>query len=238
MGAMAEPGRQRKRKWRRRIARMAAAGAIVSAGVLILPWLWIGLFEPGPREVELPALPDREHWDVYVVVQARHTTIVVEQPPGWNLGPPGDREAAYLEYGWGDRDWYFAQERGIANAVTAGLLPTSSVVHVAGHAHPPHESQPGHPVYHREFDPAQFRRLLVSIEETFAAPPAEREPLPKNVYRGRFYEARPAYIFWRNCNSWTLNRLARADDAHSAFGVVTEKSAVERLRGFTLVHDR
>lgn len=45
--------------------------------------------------------------------------------------------ARYLEFGWGDRAFYMAREQSAWLALRAVLLPTDSVMHVAGYAEPP-----------------------------------------------------------------------------------------------------
>ena len=67
------------------------------------PLLLAALVPEGrPPLAPLPPPPPGSY-TVLVVDWGLHTAIVVEQPPGWRLGPPGTETAPFVEVAWGDR---------------------------------------------------------------------------------------------------------------------------------------
>ncbi|MEA5411452.1 aminotransferase class V-fold PLP-dependent enzyme, partial [Synechococcus sp. BA-120 BA3] len=92
--------------------------------------------EPRAPRVRLPQ-PPAGSYTVLVADWGHHTAIVVQQPPGWRLGPPGAEAAPFLEVGWGDRRYFHGGERSPQTLVAALFLPTDSVLFLAGHPDPP-----------------------------------------------------------------------------------------------------
>jgi hypothetical protein len=85
----------------RRLARWALV-AVLAFTVLFPVFYAITVPEQLGAAATLPNVPDGTY-RVYVVDWGYHTAIVVPQPTGWTLGPPGKEQAPLLEYAWGDR---------------------------------------------------------------------------------------------------------------------------------------
>ncbi len=218
------------RSWLAWLGRAALVGTI---GLLALPPVVIAVYTPAAGPVQLPPpVEDQRRYGVYVLDSGIHTAIVIEQPQGWQLGPPGQEEATYVEYGWGDRAWYMEDKRGPLTVVSTVALPSESVTYVEGRA-TPHSG--GRTMLWRQVPAEQLARLVQALETSMQRTKNGRraEPFPAVAHRpGRFYPAREFYIFWYDCNAWTVRQLAEAELATGPAGVVLSSQVPQRLVGF------
>lgn len=58
---------------------------------------------------------------------------------------------------------------------------------------------------------------------------------PVADYPGRFYPAYGSYLWWNDCNRWTVDRLHAAGLARSGVGVIVPGQVPARLIGFERV---
>ena len=181
----------------------------------------------------LPNVPNGTY-RVYVVDWGYHTAIVVPQPAGWTLGPPGEERAALLEYAWGDRRFYMESSYWPHSVYATLVLPTESVVYLDGRDAQPSFAR-ARAVYARDVDAVTLRALLGELERTFRHASDGRRVPPYSEhagYAGRFFPAYGRYLWTRNCNWWTAERLRSAGLARSGTGVVFAGQVGGRLRGF------
>lgn len=218
----------------RRWAKLAAVGVFVACVGFPVGYATV-VPEHRPALRQLPP-PPQTSYQVFVVDWGYHTAVVVEQPAGWRLGPPGDEAAPFLEYAWGDRAFYRDSDHRPGPLVAAVVLPTRSVLYLRGHAGPPRFAG-ADAVFARTVDGPTLRRLLHDLERTVGrASDGSRQP-PRRApgFEGAFYPAHGAYLWTRNCNWWTVARLASVDLASPPAGVVFTPQVPRRLRGFTSV---
>lgn len=185
----------------------------------------------------IPAADDARRYRVYVVGWGYHTSIIIEQPGGWALGPAGEERAPWVEYAWGDRRFYMESNYWPHAVLGALLWPTEGVMYVDGHWAAPSRLAARHDVYVREVSAGELRALAGSLERRFVRWGASRsEAFPAvSGYAGRFYPARERYIFWSNCNTWTLRMLRDAGYGGEPALVFLEPQVGGRLAGFTRV---
>lgn len=187
------------------------------------------------RAAPLPlAQPPSGSYRVLVVDWGLHTAIVVEQPPGWRLGPPGAEAAPFLELAWGDRRYYAEGQRRPDAVAATLLLPTASVLFLAAHPDPP-RLRGARRVLARQVDGPTLHRLLSGLEASVRRAPSggRADPLPQPVAgAARFFPAEGPYLWHRNCNWWTVRRLGEAGLAGPAWGVLLPLQVTARLRGF------
>lgn len=220
-----------------RLQRLHVALAAVIVVVLVFPGLYAALMpEPRAPLSGMPVPPAGEY-RVFVADWGYHTAVVVEQPRGWQLGPPRDERAPFLEYAWGDRR-FFMESNYWPHAVFATLiLPTASVVYLAGHPDPPRFAG-ARAVLARTVSASTVHALLTELERSIHRTPdgARVTALaPASGYRGRFYSAYGDYLWTRNCNWWIVTRLEAAGLAANPAGVVFTIQVPRRLRGFARV---
>ncbi len=190
------------------ICAVAIAGPLLD--VVLFSSACIAAFTPRPGPVAVGPVDASLTRRVYAFAWGHHSSIFVEQPPGWRLGPEGDEAAPFVEYGWGDRRFYFESNFAVHSLFASALLPTESVVYVCGHALPPNEEVIGADVYVRECGADELARLVTVLEGAMVrgangARPRALPPTPE--YPGRFYPGREYYVVWWNCNEWTVRML-------------------------------
>lgn len=213
-----------------RFVRGALLAALAFA--LLFPPLY-NLVVPEQRAdpVALP-LPPPGSYRVFVADWGYHTSIIVEQPAGWTLGPPGKERAPFLEYSWGDRLFYMESDY-LPQAVFATLvLPTPTVAYLDGWSSA--QFRGARSVYVRTIDAATTRDLLIDLERTFRRADGIRlVPYPAvSGYDGRFYPSHGRYFWIRDCNWWTVTRLASVHLAGRGVGVFFSGQVAHRLHGF------
>ena len=214
------------------IAVRALAAFLVFGLVFPLAYALVVPEERG-TEVALAAAPPGRY-RVLVADWGYHTAIILEQPRGWSMGPTGEEHAPFLEYAWGDRRFFMESNYG-PHAVFATLaLPTESVLYLDGRSDPPALGG-ARAVFSRTVDAATLHRLLRELERFVPrAPDGTRVASFAAVpgYEGRFYPARGRYLWTRNCNWWTVERLRAASLAGGSAGVIFSGQVAGRLRGF------
>jgi uncharacterized protein DUF2459 len=220
-------------RWRR-TGRVALAILVFMFG---FPIVYTALVpERRPPLADLTAVPNGAY-RVYVVDWGYHTAIIIQQPQYWRLGSPGEETAPFLEFAWGDRRFYYESDYW-PHAVFATLaLPTESVLYLDGRPDPP-PLRGARAAFYRVVDADTLRALLMEIERSArhdttgsrvsAYPPAAG-------YSGRFFAAHGSYLWTRNCNWWTVERLARVGLATRPTGVIITAQVPSRLRGFVRV---
>jgi uncharacterized protein (TIGR02117 family) len=207
--------------WRLRIAFLAVSLAACAA-----PW-------PLPADEGAP--PSRH---IHVVSNGWHTAIVVpwSEVTATALMPEAAdfAGARFLEFGWGDRDYYPARKVTLGLSLRAALTPSPAVMHLAGHAQVP-EPGAGREVKRVPLTEAGLRRLIGAIAAEFERPADDRAAaIGPGLYPfSRFYPARGRFHLFNTCNTWTARMLRAAGLDISAAGVVTANDLMTRLRAAT-----
>lgn len=220
---------------RRRLVRAAVVAATAVAAAIGLPALYMAVATPAPSAVVLPAAEPEVRLRVYVLAWGYHSSIFVEQAPGWRLGPEGDDAARIVEYGWGDRSFYMESNFCPESLLAAAFVPTPTVVYVRGHDRPPNEFVTGGVISVRECSSTEVLRLVAVLEGQMDRSADGQRPRaypPAEGYYGRFYPGREYYVIWWNCNEWTARMLRDAGMASSAAFVATPGQVTGRLVGF------
>jgi Protein of unknown function (DUF2459) len=178
--------------------------------------------------------PPPGRYRVFVADWGYHTSIVVEQPRGWRLGPAGEETAPFVEYAWGDRRFYYASDFRPHALFATLFLPTATVMYLDGRPDPP-QLGGARTVVARTVDAATLGTLLGELERSIRHTAAGRRAppyVPAPGYLGRFYPAHGVYLWARDCNWWTVARLHTMGLAGRAAGVVFSGQVAGRLRGF------
>ena len=165
-----------------------------------------GLFPPGPDEPTAA---------IYLVSHGWHAGLVIKRadiPAGvW----PQHNEfpgAEYLEVGWGDKDYYMTPDAGLGITLKAGLLPTSSVLHVVGFNASVTQYFPHSEIIRVDLSVAGLERLCRYIENSYARDEStSSQSLGPSLYgEGLFYLSRESYHAFNTCNAWTARALREA----------------------------
>lgn len=158
--------------------------------------------------------PENQH-AIYVSSISWHTGIVV---PGYSLPDSLWREGhlyediPYLEFGWGDTDYFTYDGFDLWYAIKAAFWPTSSALHL----NPIHQQVEEYyfdtDVVRIELNDEQLRRLsLYLIEELELDENGKIIPVAKGVYPdSHFYKGNSSYYFPKNSNVWAARAIQRA----------------------------
>lgn len=144
---------------------------------------------------------------VHVVAQGGHTGLAVRRADIPAALVPEKRDfpgADWLEFGWGDRDFYRARSVGPWITFKAAFLPTASAVHVEGVRGTPEAHFAGEVVAIPLSQPA-LEGLLRYVHEAFARPNGPAASLGRGFYPGR-----DSFHLLRTCNVWTARALRAA----------------------------
>lgn len=220
----------------RRAARVVGWVVAIVLGFAILFPLAYALIVPVDvgAPVSAPAVPNGKY-RVFVVDWGYHTAIVVPQPPGSALGPPGSERARYLEYAWGDKRFYMESDFHLWSVFATLVLPTASVLYLEAHPDPPSFAG-ARTVRARDVDAATLQALYVELERTMQRGNSGQHPAPyadHEGYAGRFYPAHGSYLWTRDCNWWTVERLRSIGLAGTSAGVVFSGQVAGRLHAFS-----
>ena len=173
---------------------------------------------------------------IQVLSNGWHTAIVVPAPAlaATGLLPEAADfpDAAFFEFGWGDRTYYPAKEKSLGMTLSAALVPTPAVMHMAGHAADPADESSRLEVVPLSLTEAGFRNLVEAIAETFERPSGSRaESVSPGLYPDSlFYHARGEFHLFNTCNTWTARMLRAGGVALSPSGIVTAGGLMARLR--------
>jgi uncharacterized protein (TIGR02117 family) len=184
---------------RSRIARGAAVVAL-TAGCL------------GPVASLYPPAPDAPVERVWVVDHGWHAGLVLARssiPPG--LLPEQDDfpAAQYLEFGWGDADFYQTRDAGVALAIRAAVLSKASVLHVVGLPTRPKQVFATGDVVEVRLSRPGFEALVRFVDGSFDRE-GQRAASPRGpgLYGdSAFYSARGRYHLLYTCNTWIADAL-------------------------------
>jgi uncharacterized protein (TIGR02117 family) len=137
----------------------------------------------------------------------------------------------FVEFGWGDREFYQSSRYSSAAAIKAALFSSGSVVHVV------QINQPA--LYFSRLDVIelglssdQLDSLVTYISSSFASQPAgELRALGLALYgQGHFYEATGSFSLARTCNSWTAEALIKAGCLNESSLIQRSSTLMRRLR--------
>ena len=172
---------------------------------------------------------------IHVTSNGWHTAIVAPAPALVATGAIPELEdfpgAAFLEFGWGDRTYYPADKKTVGMTLSAALVSTPAVMHVAGHQAAP-EADTGYEVISVGLTEEGFRRLAKTLAAEFERPVGGRaEAISLGLYpHSFFYRAHGDFHLFNTCNTWTARMLNASGIALSPSGIVRADKLMARLR--------
>jgi len=176
-----------------------------------------------------PVHDSRDQWveesgpklSVYVVRQTWHSGIMLRRSDVPSGLLPEALEFApfeYIEFGWGDREYYIDPNPGLWKALRAALWPTAAVMHVAAFKDPPRVAFPPSVITEIVVNPAEYRALSAYIDDSFMRESRSRsERLQRGLYgdASYFFPATGTFHLLNTCNDWTERALKKLDPANS-----------------------
>lgn len=220
------------------MARLPAARFLALTAALCAVFLAGCASDPPLPPLPAPDAGPREQ-SVHVASNGWHATLVLprEAVVASGLLPEAEHfpDAAFLEFGWGDRVYFPAEEKTIGMTLDAALVPTPAVMHVAGLSAPPSVPEDGDAdagVIELALTETEQLRLLESVTADFErVQGGPAEPSSEGLSPGsRFYDARGEFHLFNTCNTWTARKLRAAGLDVSPSGVVTAGELMGRVR--------
>jgi uncharacterized protein (TIGR02117 family) len=139
----------------------------------------------------------------------------------------------FIEFGWGDEGVYRAKKITPGLVAKAALIPTPSVLHLAGFQGRVEEFFTASDLVELTLDDAQFALLCEHISATFD----RGESVPSNLGVGlygqsRFYRAKGSYYFPKTCNVWTAGALKASGFPANTVTAMTAEGVLKQSRRF------
>lgn len=174
----------------------------------------------------------------YVVNHGLHTGLVIARPDLLQVLPAlaeafGDGD--FVEFGWGDEDFYRAPQATLGLALRALFRSTAAVLHVVKIAGDPRRRFAASEVIEVRVTADGYRQLLAFVAGTFtrSAAGALAALGPGQYGESRFYQAEGSYSLVYTCNTWVAEALAVSGCAVSPTAVVTAGNVMSQLRQAT-----
>jgi uncharacterized protein (TIGR02117 family) len=166
----------------------------------------------------------RRGWHTYIAV-ARADVDPAVWPESRDLG-----DVAYLEVGWGDRDFFPKTRPSVWDALDPVVRRTPAALHVGGFDRPPAEAFADSDVVHLRVSAEGFTRLTRFVHEHYvrdaAGAPVRLQPGVQP--RSWFYLAEGCYHVLTNSNNWTLRALRAAGAPVVPWRALTAGNAIEQ----------
>lgn len=183
---------------------------------------------------QLPATEADER-AIHVVSHGWHTGIVVSRS---DLGsalqfiPAQLGEAAYYEFGWGDKAFYQTEKPTVGITLKAVFLPTPSTMHVVAVSEPPAIQFPESETVELRVSQAGLTNLVSGLASSFAMDDNNQAIVGPNGLYGHslFFDATGSYYISNTCNTWTVRMLALAGVPTTESLTLTAGSAIRQAR--------
>lgn len=173
--------------------------------------------------------------EVRVISNGWHTAIIVRRAEVLATGvlPEADDfpEAAFLEFGWGDRVYYPASEKTVGMTLDAALVATPAVMHIAGLPNWPERLSATGEAVTVPLSEHGFRSMISAISAEIERPESGRaRPISRGLYNdSHFYHAHGSFHLFNTCNTWTARMLRAGGIGISPSGIITADDLMDRL---------
>jgi uncharacterized protein (TIGR02117 family) len=142
--------------------------------------------------------------------------------------------AEYLEFSWGDRDYFPSPDAGLGLALKAAFWSSGSILHVVGFNDAVKNVYPSAEIIEIAVSEEGSQRLTKFVADTFSRPnpPAPAEARPGLFSNGRFYAAEGNFSALRTCNTWVAEALSAAGLPVRPGYVITAGNLGNQVRPF------
>ena len=139
--------------------------------------------------------------------------------------------AEFVEFSWGDKDYFPNPHAGVWSALKAALWSSGSVLHVVGFDGGVETFYRGAKITELSFTAQAYDRLISYIAETVArpAPNLPAQPSAGLFLYSRFYPASRDFSMLRTCNTWVAEALEQAGLPISPRYVITAGNLKSQL---------
>jgi uncharacterized protein (TIGR02117 family) len=165
-----------------------------------------------PRVLKQTDIKVQESQQIYVVRQGLHTGFVLPAGTVKDHLPDVYESFAgspYIEFGWGDMDYYQSETVTSGMTTKAVFWPTRSVIRTVAIGARPEIHFPENEMELLCLDQDQFSLLIAFILQSFSRDSDGRiiNTIQSADGNSRFYKAEGVYYLWNTCNNWTAKGL-------------------------------
>ncbi|MFP4025729.1 MAG: DUF2459 domain-containing protein [Thiohalospira sp.] len=172
---------------------------------------------------------------IYVVKYEWHTGVIFERDEAIKFFPALQNDFSnfkFIEVGWGDKDFYMAEEETFWLAFKAGMLPTKSALHISAINKNPEKHYVGFEMVIIDLNDENFKNLIQYFNKSFALDKNNnniklKSGLKKN---SQFYLSNEKYYIFKTCNAWIARGLKRAGVSIRPFFALTSKNVIKQLK--------
>lgn len=139
--------------------------------------------------------------------------------------------AQFIEFSWGDKDYFPDPQSGIFGAIKAAMWSSGSVIHLVGFTDTLEHFYRGATITELRLSPAAYERMVDYIDATFLREQSSgrARAAPGLFSSSRFYPASRSFSLLRTCNTWIAEALEQAGLSISSTFVVTAGNLQSQL---------
>ncbi|HJO92768.1 MAG TPA: DUF2459 domain-containing protein [Victivallales bacterium] len=171
---------------------------------------------------------------IFVVSHRHHSGIVI---PGnyvklnYLKNSKSFLHAKYIEFGYGDRNYYMSTNPGLSQGITALFWPTESVIHVVIINKSLEKIFPSSKIYKIRITEEKLRLLNKYIFDSFKYQNKNNPPIAKGRYLNSYFYAgsRNFYIF-NTCNTWVAKALKYSGYNINPYFIASQSSLENSLK--------
>lgn len=173
--------------------------------------------------------------EIHVIKYEWHTGVIFKRDEATNYFPALQNdfnEFEYIDVGWGDKDFYMAEEETFWLAFKAGMLPTKSALHISALNDNPEEYYRGFEMVKINLDEENFKNLIQYFNKSFALDENNNNIKLKNGLKknSQFYLSNEKYYIFKTCNNWIAKGLKKAGVPIRPFFAFTSKNVMKQLK--------
>ena len=142
-------------------------------------------------------------------------------------------DAEFIEFSWGDKDYFPNPDAGVFTAIKAAFWSSGSVLHLVGFRGNPKSFYRSGELVELRLTTNAYGQLLQYISHTFFRPPSsDRAEASAGLFTySRFYPATHKFSLLKTCNTWVAEALKSAGLPVSPGHVMTANSLATQLTG-------
>ena len=142
------------------------------------------------------------------------------------------KNTQYIEIGWGDKDFYMAENETVWLALKAVLWPTESVLHVAEINSHPLWLFKENEIIELKLSVDNFNKLVKYLNNSFSLNDDNHNIiLGKGLYgNSHFYLSNEKYHLFKTCNVWIAKGLKNSGISINSFFALTSKNVMKQLK--------
>jgi uncharacterized protein (TIGR02117 family) len=168
-----------------------------------------------------------DSWHAAIVL--RKADITVDALPELMDFP----EAEFIEFSWGDKDYFPDPDAGVFTAIKAAFWSSGSVLHLVGFSGNVRNFYRSGEVVELQLTAQAHQRIIDYISDTFSRlqPKGRAQAQAGLVAYSRFYPATRKFSLLKTCNTWVAEALKSAGLPISPINVITADSLATQMSG-------